>query len=1061
MSKKGSYKKEAAPEATLEKVAGTQDPKDSVPGDATATANKSSDAITASSVQEEPVPKTVVTTKKVAELVGGGAAPRTGVAAPLLRAAGRINYSGSADFIGGDRSATAEGAAIEKSGNRPGRQQDTALQHIDDVPAETFVVPIKTIPNLGDAGATVAYNGKYRNAHKVSQKGSGGSPADADFFRTLDECQYDLLYYGSGQMNGISQADKTITYSTWDQANNRWINNKTTVVGGYLPRRLKVVFDANKQLESISFDVDNVSTPDLDEMALRASGDALLRERNLYELDRLAMIDKAGDETKDNWSYMGKVTPNARGVASVVSYVEKAIGNMMYLSGTKLSHALAYQNNKAAKDGLRKVAPMFEMLEGNVEGTTHRFADAGFDNVAAYSAENLFYHRANGSDVYNPNIAHGSAAAYIAMMDSVTKYNTKGKVLSLPLSYKTAISTFRQNCGEFRADTTFIEEFNRQEVFGKVDADATGLNPYFISDGANIIHPVNIFSGDLAGADINHPFVVYHYEDLRNKYEVPVWNYLIEGLTNFITRYQGKICREIKPYKNSTDAAAYGNRYNASYDNKFIWEVPVTSTVTCLSMWDVLLCAAAKDIAIARRYAYDAVIQYESMNGYPFHGTVKLGDLHIGGTSNVGFVDITEPLKAQPVPLTVGVRLMMPEVFWVKGYAEDQSVDGASGLTSPQGTLGSIVLPWYFNQNAFAIIQKNNSKNHVWAMNPEEMDSMTFFDFRGGATLDNAERVFSMEPEQLKLCIDRMVVAPGLDKQVDNLEESFYPTVLKYSKHEDGIPVLLAYIASKTASDTTHRITIKDILTAPRELGLSFVAPSGIVTPNYDGTDANYRDVDSAFFVVSGPSFRVRCWSSTALADVGNELFDEIRSGDYAVNLKAHYYSIYAQPDLVATDIGLVLTANTGAGLTILTERNNPEVQVRANTSYEFASGIYTGSEIPTAEAAAGSAPTDGDLALASNKVISINKYFYTRLNYLPFVINPFDVNTKKFTGSETTAAKKIVGCNNFDIYDFLHLFNMCGFRCGEYSAAAVERDRARVELGIGYVEDPYIQRRA
>lgn len=1059
MSKKGSYK-EAAPEATLDKVTGEQNPKDSVPGDAVATAGNVGSALEASQVKEVTTPKSVVTTKKVAELVNAGAVPQTGVTAPVLRAAGRINYGGSADNIGGDRSAIAEGASIVKSGDRPGRQADTALQHIDDAPAETFTVPISTIPQINEPGATVGYNGKYRNAHKVSQKGSGGSPADADFFRTLDECQFDNIYFGVGQINGVSTAEKTVTYASWDQSSDQWLTNKTTVLGNYVPRKLKVIFDSSKNIESIAFDVDNISTDNLDEMVYRASGDALLRERNKYELDRLAMIDKAGDETKDNWSFMGKVTPNARGVATVIGEVEKSIGDMMYLAGSKLSHALAYQNNKAAKDGLRRVAPIFEMLEGNVDGTTHRFQDAGFDDNANYSIDKLFLK----GGVYNKNMAIGSAAMYIAMMDSTPKYNTKGKVLSLPLSYKTAVSTFRQNCGELRAHDTFVKEYNRQEVFGKADGDATGLTPYFISDGASIAHAINIFSGDLLGGDINHPILVFHYEDLRNKYDVPLWNYFVEGLKNYITRYAGKICDQIQAYNdsNATIKAIYGGRYNSSYNGKYIWEVPVTSTTTCLSMWDVLLCAAAKDIAIARRYAYDAVIQYEANNGYPYHDAVKLSELRIGGTDNIGFSDITEPLKAQPIPLNVGVRLLMPETFWCKGYARDDSIDGAGGVTTNNGTLGSVVLPWYFNQNAFAIVQKQANKNRVWDIDPTALDSMTFFDFRGGITLDNAERIFKMEPEQLKLCLDRMVIAPAMGKQIDNLNDDFYPTVLKYSAHEDGIPVMLYYIASKSASDTDHRVTIKDILKTPRELGLSMVAPSGYVTPNYDGTDANYRDLDSAYFVVSGPSFRIRCWSSTAKTDVGNELFDEHRSGDYAVNLKAHYYSIYAQPDLAGTDIGLVLTANTGSGLTILTERHNPEVQVRDNTEYSYTQGTYSSSEIPTAHAAADVSHTDADDALASDKVIAISKYFFTRLNYLPFVINPFDVNTKAFTGSESaTTSNKIIGCNNFDIYDFLHLFNMCGFRCGEYSGAAIERDRARIELGIGYVEDPYIQRRA
>lgn len=1049
MSKKNLTKQklDAAPQAALDGITGQQTPM-SIGADSK-DVSKASSTITdvnASKIEEVPMPKVACNTKKAAELVGGGAAPSIGVAAPVLKAAGRINYSGGADYIGGDKSATAEGIAITKSGDRPGRQIDTALQHIDDAPAETYIVNVDTIPQLDQGQSRVGYNGKYRNAHAISQKGSGGSPADSDFFRTIDECQYDNIYFAPGQFVVTDEDDKDLTAKTF--IGGSWIDADYTI-GNYVGNKLTVTFDANQDVESLVFNFDDISPEEVDDAVYRVSADTDLRERNLSELDRLALIDKAGDETKENWSPLGKAIPNSRETNRLIGDMDKSIGDLLFLSGSKLKTALAYQNNKASKDGLRKVAPMFEMLEGNVEGSTYRFADAGFDGDAGTPAAEALFNKINRDPA--DALANGSAAMYIAMMDSVHKYNTKGKVLSLPLSFKTAISSFNQNCGEFRMHKEFYDEFNRQETFGKVDGDATGLGPFFISDGAKVAIPVNIFASSndaknatLAGDSQSNPMMVIHYEDIRNVYNSPVWNYFRAGLTKYINRYGSKICKYIK----------------ANANGKYVWTIPMVSTTTCVSMWDVLLCAATKDIAIERRYALDIMLQYEALNHeYPYHNALKLSDCTIGGTTNVGFTDITSPLRANNIPLNIGTRILLPELFWCKAYGKDITMYGSSTSADNYGTVGSVVLPWYFNQDAFAVEDATDDQA-IWNINPDKLSSMTFFDYRGGCTLDNANRIFSMDPEQLKLSLDRMTIAPAMDKQFEDIDlaTKLYPTVYKYSYHEDGIPIMLYYIASKSSSDADHRLTIGDILRTPRELGLSCVAPSGYVTGNYDGTDLNYRNLDSSYFSVSGPSFRIRCWSSTPLANVGHNLYDQTRNAGYAVNLQAHYYVIYAQASLAKTDIGITLTANTTAGANLYASAVHPEAMVKDEGGYCYDSGTYDNSEIAVANLTS----TDAEIKtlLNSDGVLSTLKYLYTRLNILPFLVNPFDVNTKEFTGTETSTSKKMTACNSADIYDFLHIFNMCGFRCGEYSGAEFDRNKARIELGLGYVSDPYIETR-
>lgn len=1045
--------KSVATTETIDSVTGQQDDKNNV---ASCQSPKIDKGNTDTSVKQENMPKAAVNSSKVAELVGAGATPSVGVSATTFRAGQRINYSGGADSIGADRSAMPNGVGINKSGNRPGRTMDTAVSHVDDVAAETYVVPVKSIPMINEGASRVAYNGAYRNEHAISQKGSGGSPADSDFLRTLDECQFDIGYFGSGQINLIG-GDETcqLPVDHYNRTTKTW-STMNVERGNFGADSVSFTFDENYQLVGINFTTTDESQPALNnEAIIRVAGDNAIRSYNQYELDRIAMINTAGDETKPNWSFLGKTIPNARTTNAVIGEMDKTIGDYMFLSASKLKHALSYQLNKAAKDGQRKLGPIVEMCNGNVVAN-NVYREQYFADDNNVNLNDLFAH----GTYRNPDMANGSALMYVAIMDSTAKYNTKGKFLSLPLSYKTAVSTFNQNYGELRMHKTFYDEYNRQEVFGKVDDDASGISPYFISDGAKLFEPIDIFSGDLARYSIEDPICVLHYEDLRNEYNIPVYNYFIAGIADFVRRHASRICSQIA--------------INGS--NQYVWTMRVTSTSTCLSMWDLLVCAATKDIAIHRRYALDCVIDYEMKNGtYPYYGSIKLKDCVVGGTTNIGFTDITEPLKSRAIPLNVATRILMPEVFWPTNYARVDSLDGTGGHTDHEGTVSEVVLPWYFSQNQFVPVANGYNRQFYWEANPDEMSSMTFFDQRGGLSFGNLDRINSLDPEQLKLSMDRMVVPPNLTKQFTGYngpsDHILRPITYKYALHEDGIPAILYYVASSSPTDAAHRLTVHDILKTPRELGLSFILPAGCATPTFKaagtyiaGQDAEggnilrRRDIShyvvdgDAYLVKSGPSFRIRYWTSSYVEDVANDLFEQNRDSNFAVNLTAKWYTIDAMPNTAISDIGLVVSGNAQGGTASYVETVLPFTFVDGDFAYRDATGVYAGVEHPV----------DGyNVKFYSNAgLTSCLKYLYTRLNILPFVINPFDVNTYQFTGNEESAAYKFTGVNVQDPFDFLHLFNMCGFRCGEYSGAEYDRNRDRIQLGIGYIEDPYIQRR-
>lgn len=189
---------------TLEEVQGSSNT--TLGSDNTPDAKGNDNFVDATGIKDENMPKNVFNTKKVAELVGdGGTSSNAGVSS--ITRARAVTYSGGAGNIAGDNSATVKGVSPRKSGDRPGRTLDTALKHIDDVPAETYTVPLTTIPQLRDGASAVGYNGNYENEHSISQKGNGGSPASNKFFRTLDVMQYDNLYFTEGQYNAIDDQE--------------------------------------------------------------------------------------------------------------------------------------------------------------------------------------------------------------------------------------------------------------------------------------------------------------------------------------------------------------------------------------------------------------------------------------------------------------------------------------------------------------------------------------------------------------------------------------------------------------------------------------------------------------------------------------------------------------------------------------------------------------------------------------------------------------------------------------------------------------------------------------
>lgn len=991
-------------EATLEKVVGSS--KDEIVTQGVGNA-RSTDQFD-SSVKEAVTPKSVFNTKKAAELVGVGDTGY-GNSVASLGATRSISFSGGAGNVKGDISATTRSDSPRKSGDRPGRTMDTALKHIDDVIAETYSVPLTTIPQLRDGNSNVGYNGNYFNAHAVSQKGSGGNPASSKFFRTLDLITYDNLYFTSGQ----NVYGETLSIHTYDTSTNDYAASPVEFsIGNYLTRGLSVTITSDGQVSNFEYSVEDLTTDKsaVSEDVYRLAGDALLRNHNTSELDRLSMVATAGDETKDNWSPLGETIRDATDANRMIKEIDAVAGDFAFLSISKLRNALAYQLNKSAKDGNRRIGPMFEMCLGNVEkinnNVRHRSSTEENDATLLFNDLNTYL--------------NGSAALYTALKDTTTKYNTKGKLLSLPLSFKSALDTAKMNCGSLMMHDTFYTEYNRQEVFGKVDEDGSGMTPVFMSDGAGIILPINLNQTSVIVNGQVAPAFTLHYEDIRNKYNFGIYDFFTQGLYNWFVRHAGKM------------ASLFKNTLHSS-ESSWTINIPITSTQSCISLWDLIVCDAMKDIALERQYSLNLVLKYERLNhAYPYSGLTKLDNVTIGGSTNVGFTDINTPLTTRNIPLSTAVRLLMPETFTPKS-TENCDLSAAFGWNVE---VCQTILPWYFNQAAFQ--PTSGEKGSYWTLKPGDGSHMTFFDVRGGVTFGNMDRIIAMDPEQLKFAMDRMVDIPGRHAVAD--VAGYTTKAYKYSLSDDGMVVVpyKSYYHDKDAA--AEILSTRDILKAHRELGLSMIAPAGVITPAYDSTlsVSNYRDLDSSYLATSGPSFRLQYWH--AADEVANTLFDDHVDMNAEFNFKAYYNVMEATAERGDTDIGIDISSHAEGGVL---EAFVPFTVVTGDASYDYSTGKYNDGE----------SPDTSDKAI---ELLSYVKYMYARIQLLPFIINPFDANSYIFT----TDKMKYTNINVLDDFDFLHLYNVCGFRDGEYSGTEFDRNKARIEMGLSYVQDPYIERR-
>lgn len=913
------------------------------------------------------------------------------------------SYSGNSGSIAADMSGSASMGRSDRSDSRTGKKLDATSKKLDYFISEQITLAYDESKSLSENPSEVqGYNGTYRNEHARTQKVNGGVPGELYFDRSVDEIHTDIIYPVMGQyVEPINQPlnetpTKNYIGEGAEDADDDGYTAYSNPRGNYLHGSLKLTFNGT-DMTNFSFDnVADISARDANSDVVNMSSQAAIIDANTAEIDRQNMDAKAGDERQKDWCPLARTTVQPTAIIGMLRDYEASTGAEVYMAYKKTAACMSYQNNKVAKDGQRVTSPMGEMLNGvttNAEdySVLKSLKDEDFSVADTFSSANY---------------ATASAALMIGLYDSVLKYTTKGKVLTLPQSIRLHLQTADNNMNVLRVPKNFAKDVQATECFSTIGGEYDPFLPTLITDKASLAHPYNFnnFKTKINGT-VNENIYSYVYKNnTNNKYVVDVKHPLIEGLYDLVTSLKSKFIRAL----GATDA------------KPVTINIPCVHSTTSFSLWSLLILAATPRILKARISSFIDVLDYESAFEYPFSQLVDMSTANPMYAENYINSDYSEPLVSKKLDAAKALRYVLPETFWLQ---DENSNDWR------------IVLPYYFNEKQFTV----SDEGLILSDRP---NSMSYFSVRSGTKALGLDDLYSMSERDFRLCLNRMTVPPMFETVIgDKLERVASPTfstmeVYKYGLSSDGIPALTY------AQDA---LTVVELLKTPRELGTSFICPNGVLTPiikAYTSEDAfttgKVAMTDSIIKYGLSP-FRIRCWrtddskitGSNVLGVANSPLSIEGINVSRGASLRQGWYMIIAQRAVTNLDydfgflpgIQQMFTPSSDGGAVILGKS--------LFTPFTSASGV--------------------PLITDSYKTISLQKALWFRNQRFPMLINPFDAISSSLTALAEDGSK-------VDPYDYLYYNGLAGMRASDYNEDIYNRNKERLNQGMMYLEDPFLR---
>lgn len=1000
--------------------------------------------------------------EKVSDLVSGN----NSASGMGINFAGR-SVSGTANGVLGSNNSTPV-AGKSRSDTRTGKKLDRLATKLNYTPCETTLIAIdESKPLAESADKDQGFNGTYRNEFGRSQKIMGAVPADLMFQRSVDLILKDKLYFLEGQavfQTGDNRDDYYPSQSYDEEAVD--YHDYEMSYGDYLTQALHVDLYNNGKVRYLYYDVVDV-TPSAQpaEIVNSASAHRLIKS-NTAELDRINIDAKAGDEKAEIWTPMARAYKEPTKISFYNSSIEAEVGGYVHLAYSKATTNFAFQLNRAVKDGINEVAPAIENCVGWQDTTNNSISMASaygnslanvfttdmyaggcpslmiaaYDTIGKYNNKadlllqprgwrmhlqtadnnmnafklpkeyaNVFAGQECFSTIdheYDPNMP-------ICMTDKANliiahDLNVDGAFvkpnIDFTIAYTNVESTYTYNeitlipkyfLTHCRYDNLYVYVKQSSDsadglVFTSgvitVDPDNSNQNVTYNVRISTKVEDTTTATSEFYGYDLLQTIVV-----ASATYGLSIRIPKVQDTSTKVTASSYDLLQHQAPlyYKNGGPLAVHYSDLRNNYtviekhpltfgfveylensigakmksllkDHELY--VPFIFSTQHMTLAQLFICAATPWITRVRMNSMKDVIYYEdNVKEYPYSKLDSIRNVPFKNYVNFGFTGYDEPLEVKVMQPTVSVQWILPEFFWkVDTY--------------------TYVCPWYCNEN------------EVTATGADyDASAMSYPSIRSGVRLATLDTLYGMSEKDTRLSLDR------IGKDMYDLALITGRNVYKYGRMTDGQPVL-------TLSNV---ITLLDVLSFTRELGLCFDAPLGVLTKDINDS-GNYKALGAEGIYTS---FRIKVWVNNNTIKEPTILNANGVNVNRAANFTQKWFELSANADNDNTAIaGLVFGLND-----------------------ELDDGEYSPfADLNTGAQSAGM-PT----------IKSFQRSMWTRLQLLPFVISPFDAM------QSTT--------DNHDIYDIAYMFGLCGFRASDYRESVYNREKEVVNQGMLFVEDPWV----
>lgn len=643
------------------------------------------------------------------------------------------------------------------------------------------------------------YNGRKQFKQARGKKNSGLVPQSLLFDRSADVLYHDEIVYTDGQV--LDSINATADYPTKtfvgvgvtgaDDLGYADIVNPMHK-GNYSLDSMKIHIDSTGLIDSIGFNesrfVPSTSYKERDVANMNWQVDA-----NNVTQAMVNMQTKLGRETTDKWSPLGYVVKQPYQFNMLFHDEELTLASISAACYRASVCSLAMQLNMLGKDGAKPISPA-------VDSAISAIGDVDISTVT--NALPL-------STVFNRSImSYGCGSALVPMFDSVLKYSTKADLLTMQRSMKLPLSTADNNMNPFRCKKNFILALNTAHTFSTEDGNYNPNLPVYVTKKIKLINPLSLqyflegwVNPRSSGfdANLNDPvsgcktFIQYSYNDLRNRYTMPVRNPFVEGICKWIVQHQSDIVKSL------------GTNTTVSLD--------CTLDFTNPTLFELIVCAAMQDIAFMRNTYFRDILFAGEQETYVWDDLTSLKELNPLWSDQLQIVAYDSPLKLGKLRPAAALRCFWPETFTV---GSEQTGDG-----------GFYIMPWYMNEQAFATAPDENGS---W-LSDSNASTMTMPSIRSGVRHAYVDVLYANSERDVRLSLDRLVTIPTdhvthldygdtttgytpiggtyIDDIALNSDSSVHIKAIRYDSNSDG----------RIGVEYDNDVLYAALLCTPRELG--------------------------------------------------------------------------------------------------------------------------------------------------------------------------------------------------------------------------------------------------